>query len=75
MPETQSAPVLSSRPQLPSLTLHIPPASTEVNSQQASLSTPLDELIGLDDELVGEDPGGKSRVRREGSSSRVVGNL
>jgi hypothetical protein len=44
-------------------------------SQQTSLSSPLDQLIRLDDELVREDPRGEGRVRGEGLGDGVVGDL
>jgi hypothetical protein len=45
------------------------------DAQKSGLSTTLDELVGLDDELLSEDPTGKRRVGGEGSGSRVPGDL
>lgn len=45
------------------------------NAQEASLATALDELIGLDDELVGEDPVGKSGVGGDLVGLRVPRDL
>lgn len=47
----------------------------QVSVQETGLATALDELVRLDDELVGKDPGGKGRVRGDGVGLGVPGDL
>ena len=46
-----------------------------VEREEASLSTTLDELIGLGDEFCREDPAGELGVGRDGTGGRVPGDL
>lgn len=47
----------------------------ERNAQEASLAAALDELVGLDDELVGEDPVRERRIGRDLVRLRVPRDL
>lgn len=45
------------------------------DAQEASLATALDELVGLDDELVGEDPVRERAIRGNRVGLRVPRDL